>query len=86
MNGMLIFAALICLVTGGLAARKGYNFFCWVFAGGILGLLVLMFFPFVNKGKMDDAAAAKTKKIGNITGAVISALALGYVLLGILSR
>ena len=76
---MIIVAIVVCLVTGALAARKGYNFFLWVLAGGVVGLLILAFLP--DTEKLQDTEQKVALKNGNITGGVISAIAvIGLVL------
>ena len=72
----ILFVAVVCVVTGALAARKGYNFFFWVLAGGIIGLLALAFLPFTNKGENEQL-----KKRGNLIGSGISVV---VVLAGLL--
>ncbi len=66
----------ICLVTGALAARKGYSFWLWLFAGGIIGLVILAFLPFVNKGDFSEIERRERTKTGNIVGGVFTAIAL----------
>jgi hypothetical protein len=73
---LVLFVTVICLVTGVLAARKGYNFFLWVLAGGILGLVILAFLPFVNKGDLSEIEVREKTKTGNIIGGVFTAIAL----------
>ena len=72
----ILFVVGVCVVTGALAARKGYNFFLWILAGGIIGLLALAFLPFTNKGENEHL-----KKRGNLIGGGISA---GAVVAGLL--
>jgi len=68
----------ICVTTGLLAARKGYQFLYWALAGGIIGLTILAFLPWVNeKSKVSDAAERKRLKTrGDAIGGAISAIAL----------
>ena len=78
-HGLLLLPFLpviACLITGVLASRKGYRFILWFFAGGIVGLLVLAFLPFVNKGDFSEMETRQRTKTGNITGGVISAITL----------
>ncbi len=72
----LVFVAIFGAITGGLAARKGYAFFAWFFAAGILGLLILAFLPFTNKGDMPPDVAGQKRKSDNTTGIVISVIAV----------
>ena len=67
---------VICVVTGLFAVRKGYNFFLWVLAGGVIGLLILAFLPFVND-KSDIADEDEKRRLasrGNRVGGVISVI------------
>ena len=72
-------------VTAALAARKGYNFFLWIFAGGIIGLLILMFLPFVNdKSNLSCDERQRQRKTGNtIAGAISLIVIMLNVLLAI---
>lgn len=68
----------ICAVTGLFAVRKGYNFFLWVLAGGIIGLLILAFLPYVNE-KSDIADEAERRRLasrGNGVGGAISVVGI----------
>jgi peptidoglycan/LPS O-acetylase OafA/YrhL len=71
------------LITGGLAARKGYNFFLWFFACGIIGLIILAFLPFTNKGDLQPGVAAQKRATGNTIGGVLTAIAIGVIILRI---
>lgn len=77
---MLLIAGLICLVTGVLAARKGYSFLLWTFSGGIVGLTILAFLPFTNKGNMPYEKAIRNRTVGNAIGGVISAVTVFLIL------
>jgi len=48
-TAMYIVWGIISLITGALGARKGYNFFLWMLAAGVIGLVILSFLPFANK-------------------------------------
>ena len=76
-------AAIVFFVTGGFAARKGYNFVIWGLAGGLLSLLVMAFLPFANKADQD----AETKRLlvsrGDRIGlvlVVVTALGAAFVM------
>lgn len=64
----LALGSAIFLVTGALAVRKGYSFFPWVFACGLLGLIVLTFLPVANdpqlSGSQNRERAEKGDRIG----------------------
>lgn len=74
---VLVAIVLFGSLVGGLAARKGYNFFIWFFAAGIIGLIVLAFLPFTNKGDMPPEVAAQKRSTGNTIGGVLAALSIG---------
>jgi len=74
------------LITGGLAARKGYNFFIWFFAGGIIGLIILAFLPFTNKGDLSPGDAAQKRRTGNTIAGVFAGLAILFTLFQILGN
>ncbi len=68
----MFYWAIICIIAGALAARKGYNFFLWVLAGGIIGLLILAFLPHTQKLPEDKRNDALKK--GNTIGSIISVI------------
>lgn len=70
----LIVWIAVSLITGALAARKGYNFVLWALAAGILGLIILAFLPFANKAEQSPQEQARLKSTGNIVGGVLAAL------------
>ena len=77
MVGFIIFR-VVCvgvmgLITGFMASRKGYSFGRWWFALGLLGLLVVAFFPYTNKAGTPDQVAAQKKK-GDKVGLILSIL------------
>ncbi len=74
---------LFGLITAALAYRKGYNPLCWFFAAGVLGLIVLAFRPFTDKGEISDQERVALKRKGNLIGIILSAFGL---LLGILIK
>lgn len=78
----LLLYIVIPIITGALAMRKGYNFFLWLFAAGILGLIVLSFLPFANKPELPAEEQSRLKTRGNIAGGVFA----GLTLLGIIIR
>lgn len=80
MDRLLVVSLVFCAVTAFLARRKGYNPFIWFFAGGIIGLLVLAFLPFTNKGSLHEEERARQVKSGNIIGGVIAAVAVVFFL------
>ncbi len=82
MRLLQIVAGVVCLVTGLLAWRKGYSFFLWILAGGVIGLAVLAFLPFVNKkttSKEEREEQKGSRWFGNIIGAIISAATIAVL-------
>lgn len=75
---------LIALVTGALAARKGYRFFNWMFAGGIIGLLILCFLPFANAPGLPAAEQRTRAEKGNIIGRNISLVVVALAILRVI--
>lgn len=72
---------LVCLVAPSLlAARKGYSWYLWTIACGVLGLIILAFLPFANKPYAEEAANRSRRKTGNIIGAVLSAVGILSIL------
>ena len=76
---MLGLSLLIAVVTGGLAARKGYNFFLWALAAGVLGLIILAFLPFANQPDLSSDEQARLRRTGNIVAGVLAVLAVIFV-------
>jgi hypothetical protein len=65
--------ACIGLITGLLAARKGYNFFAWLLTWGLIGLIVLAFLPFATEGGVLREVGQRKRWIGNCVGLGLSA-------------
>ena len=85
--GIVIVAILVGVLTALLAARKGYNPAFWFLAGGIIGLVILAFLPFVNeKSKLPEDERASKKKTGNDIGVAISVLAVFVLLISLVAR
>jgi hypothetical protein len=80
---MAVLMVLLGSLVGGLAERKGYSFLIWFFAAGLLGLIVLAFLPFVNKGDLPAEVAEKKRIAGNMIGVMLAA-ALIIAVLGFL--
>jgi hypothetical protein len=73
---------LLCLVAPPLlAARKGYAWYRWTIACGALGLIVMAFLPFANRGDSSPEVNQGRRQVGNTVGAVLSVTGL----LGILA-
>jgi accessory gene regulator protein AgrB len=72
----LIISVVIMIAMGLIAYKKGFKPWLWILAGGIPGIIVLAFMPSAKAEGIDDATREKRRKNGNITGAVISAIAI----------
>jgi hypothetical protein len=79
-------AIIISLVTGALAARKGYNFFIWALAAGIPSLVILSFMPFSNKENQSAEERAHKKRTGNTVGGVLAVIGLIIMIGGLVSN
>lgn len=82
---MIGFLLAICLVTGALAARKGYNFRIWFFAGGVIGLTWLCFLPFANSPELPDWEQWARIESGNRIGRNIALFSLVLVLVRLIA-
>lgn len=60
----------MAILSGFVAQSKGYNFWAWFFAGGLIGLVVLLCLPNVNDTTEDRKAAISNR--GNTIGIVIA--------------
>jgi hypothetical protein len=68
---------LLCFVAPPLlAARKGYSWYLWTIACGLLGLIVLAFLPYANKPDESEEVNRSRRQTGNIVGGVLSAMGL----------
>ncbi len=45
---MWFIGLMVCVITGYMAHRKGYSFFLWFFAAGVIGLLIVLLLPDAN--------------------------------------
>ena len=57
-----------------LAARKGYSWYLWIFACGLIGLIVLAFLPYANKPDVSPEVNQTRQQVGNTVGAVLSVI------------
>lgn len=71
----------VSLVTGALAARKGYSFILWAMGSGILGLVTLSFLPFANLPELSPDRQQELRRTGNFLGAALAAVSLAVVAL-----
>ena len=67
-------------ITALLAYRKGYNPLCWFFAAGVVGLVVLAFRPFVNRGNLSETERAVLLRRGNRIGLIITGIGFALAL------
>ena len=73
----LIFGAINAVI----ASNKGFNPFIWFFAGGLLGLIVLLFMPSAKAVLEENPELyEQRKKEGNTAGLIVLGIA---VLLGV---
>jgi hypothetical protein len=76
-----LFLAVVLILLGFvapplLAARKGYSWYLWTFACGLLGLIVLAFLPYANKPDVSLEVNESRQQMGNTIGAVLSVIGL----------
>lgn len=72
---LLIFA-LFALATAFLAKRKGFNPLLWVFAGGPIGLVILLLLPAASADHIDSQESLVRAKRANTVGAFLSMIVL----------
>lgn len=81
---LLIVGILVSVLMAMMAYRKGYNPACWFLAGGVVGLIILGFLPFVNeKSDLPEDERGPKKRIGDGIGLGVSALAVLVTLVAI---
>ena len=68
--GLIIFF-ISMIAMGVIADNKGFNPACWVFAGGLLGLIILLVLPSAHNAP-DEASKQKQISAGNSTGLFIT--------------
>ena len=64
----------LSVLTGALAARKGYSVVLWTLAGGVLGLVVLAFLPRANNSAQTSDERERLQGRGNIAAAALLGL------------
>ena len=80
MGALLVLVSLVAPPL--LAARKGYSWYLWTIACGLLGLIILMFLPFANKPHVGEKVNQSRRHTGNTIGAVLSAIGPPGILFG----
>jgi hypothetical protein len=81
---VLGFCALIGVATGGLATRKGYDFWPWFFSGGPIGLTFLAFQPDTKDPNLSEGNRQFLREKGNRLGWKIAVVAAGLGVLRML--
>lgn len=76
--------ALIGAASGGLAARKGYDFWPWFFAGGPIGLTFLAFQPDTKDPNLSEGNRQFLRENGNRLGKKIAVVAVGLAVVRVL--
>ena len=71
--GLIIFF-ISMIIMGIIANYKGFNPACWIFAGGLLGLIILLVLPSANNAR-DEADQKERTSAGNRVGLVVTGLA-----------
>ena len=74
MKSTLSIIVIIMMVF--LAKQKGFKPWLWVLAGGIVGLIVLLFLPSARAADLDEETRQKRRKIGNMTGVIFSVIVI----------
>ena len=83
---MAVALAVLCLVAPPLlAARKGYAWYLWTIAGGLLGLIVMAFLPHANRGGVSPEVNQARRQTGDTVGAVLSVSGLVGILVGVVN-
>ena len=81
--GMLFLLFLLSFVAPPLlAARKGYAWYLWTIAAGLIGLIVLAFLPQARADALSQEERRRVQKTGNTIGAILSAIGLLSMLVG----
>jgi dipeptide/tripeptide permease len=74
----MVLALILAICTGLLARHKGYSFFCWVFIGGFIGIIIVACLPdsVEPKTPMEPHKVDRLRKQINWLGAILSLLVI----------
>lgn len=75
MNSPIV-GIIIAIGTAWWAHSKGYAWYFWVLAGGLIGMIALAVLPDLNKGTFTPEELEKKRKTGNYVGLGISIFAI----------
>jgi hypothetical protein len=76
----LVISIVVMIAMGLIAYKKGFKPWLWILAGGLPGIIVLALMPSANAEGIDEATQEKRRKMGNKTGAVISAVVIVLII------
>jgi hypothetical protein len=84
---VLLIVLALFIMTAKEARKKGYRPLLWFFAGGLIGLLIVTAFPFVNeKSNLTEEKRKTWRIVGNVLGGLISALGLLGIAASLIAR
>ena len=70
---------LLAIIMAVIAKKKGFSPWLWILTslvGGVPGILILLFLPSANAVGITEEIVVRRKKVGNITGLVITIIAV----------
>ncbi|MFW5879630.1 MAG: hypothetical protein ACOC22_04200 [bacterium] len=71
---MLIINFIATIVILIIAKTKGFNVWAWILAGGLLGLIIILFLPSAKVSNIDEELKQRRKNTGTNVGLVLSVL------------
>jgi hypothetical protein len=77
----IIFSILVLAAMGFLASRKGFDWWRWILAGGIIGFIVLLCMPSAAAKDIDEETRARRRRSGNKVGNILSIIAIIIIIL-----
>ena len=78
---LLIIDIILIFIKYSLAKKKGYNVFYWIFAGNILGLIILLLLPSLNKEELKNKNFIEN--LGNGIGFILTVFSI-FMLIGLI--